>query len=110
MKKIILAISILIFLISCEKNEIPNYPRCFQSSIDEILEHVPSTSRANLKKYNYEDKIVYVIYRNYLSDEEFSVVNEKCEILCTFGGLSGLDTCINWNDAKLIETIWEDQR
>jgi hypothetical protein len=120
MKKIILLMSLLLLLsISCSKSEsgdeakkVP-YPECISSQIDEILKNYsPRIPRSNIKKYKYNEQYVYVVEINEVADEQNPVYNEKCELICSHGGIDGNNnkTCINWDSAVFIETVWTDPR
>ena len=112
MKKVILYFGIILFFIGCNKNDDDtyNYPKCFQNTINNILENEPRTPRSNIKKYIYLNQTVYVTYRNGIADEQFYVMTKDCDIVCEFGGLSGNNTCSDWDSAEFIETIWTDNR
>jgi hypothetical protein len=112
MKKIFLIIAVLFILTSCERddNEV-TYPSCLQTQINEFIENYGVQSpRSNIKKYKYQNKIVFVFYKNNISDEQFSVIDSDCNIICSFGSIAGNNTCEDWESAEFIETVWTDTR
>lgn len=112
MKKIFLIITVLFFTTSCEKddNEV-TYPSCLQTQIDEFIQNYNvQDPRSNIKKYKYQNQFVYVFYKNNVSDEQFSVIDSDCNTICSFGSIAGNNTCENWENAELIETVWTDPR
>jgi len=111
MKKIILTISILIFLISCEKNEIDEkqYPHCFQNFIDETLNNPVGTPRAKIDEFNFEGSIVYVFQHGH-ADPISVVYNKNCEVICDFGGVTQENSCDDWDTAEFIKNVWVDNR
>lgn len=119
MKKLILLMSLLLLLlISCNNSESETedekllYPECISTQIDVILKNYsPRTPRSNIEKYKYNGQDVYVVAINQIPDELFPVYNEKCELICSFGGINANNkTCINWDEAVFIETVWTDPR
>jgi hypothetical protein len=117
MKTLIYLISVVVLLIGCSKsdNEIKkiSYPECISSQISGILKNYqPRTPRSNIKKYLYKGQNVYVIQINEIADEQNPVYNEKCELICSQGGIDGNNnkTCINWDSAVFVETVWTDPR
>ncbi len=107
-------VSTLIFL-GCEKNDDPNneeYPNCLQFEIDNVLKEKPTTIRANLKKYKYQNIIVYAFFEGNIIEGQTRVYNNECTKICEFGGIDGNQegSCDNWENAELIGTIWADNR
>lgn len=125
MKKLIFAISILFSLIACsgDNNDSVNkeierlskiYPKC-------VVDKIKTTYQAEfhgtttVKKYSYNGEVVYEF--NYdmtvVGGEggSFSVINENCKNICGGGGgIVYTNTCIDWDKATLIETVWTDPR
>nr|WP_315200720.1 hypothetical protein [uncultured Flavobacterium sp.] len=117
MKKIILLMSLLLLLlISCNKSEAEAekdpYPECISTQIDVILKNYsPRIPRSNVKKYKYNEQYVYAVEINGIPDEQKPVYNEKCELICSRGGIGITNkTCVNWESAVFIETVWTDPR
>jgi len=112
MRNVILIIGIFLFITSCEKSEQDvKYPECIESQINEFIDNYGvQNPRSSVKKYNYENQIVYVFYKNNISDEQYTVVDEYCNIICAFGSIAGNNTCENWDNAQYIETVWTDNR
>ena len=112
MKKLTLIIGIIIFISSCEKNDDEiKYPSCLQSEVERILESTPQTPRATINLYLYQENNVYIINTSF-PDDQSNIYNSNCEIICSVGGIDGNqnDTCMNWENAELIETVWVDPR
>ena len=123
MKKLILVFCIATLLIKCSKDDKKNedsnqckYPECFISSIDVILKRPAENPRASIKKYLYNGQNVYIVDDQFASignDIPLGIVrNENCETVCDFGGgIAGTkSTCLNWDKAVFIETVWTDPR
>ncbi|WP_271407379.1 DUF6970 domain-containing protein [Tenacibaculum soleae] len=115
MKKLILIIGITFCIQSCEKNEDSNndnYPDCLQFEINNIFDGEPTTIRANLKKYKYQENIVYVFFEGNVVEGQTRVYSTECTKICEYGGIGGNqnNTCNNWESAELIETVWTDNR
>jgi hypothetical protein len=115
MRNVILVISIFFLSItSCNRSDYDEtkYTNCLQSQIDNILIGTPRSPRSNIKKYNYDNQIVYVIEINDIADEQFNVVDKQCNVVCVFGGINGNQnsTCVNFESAQYIETVWTDPR
>jgi len=117
MKKLTFLIISSLLLLSCNNEDDKiQYPECVQSIITTYTKNNPIPSkeygRAHVDKYYYKEKTVYLIdlYPN-MPDNMSSVYSENCELLCGLGGIDGnLNDCINWNEAKFIETVWKDPR
>lgn len=115
MKNLIVILSLFLFITSCDKNEDSideKYPNCLQFEIDAILDGNPTTIKANIKKYKYQEILVYAFYEGNVVEGQTRVYTDNCIKICEFGGIGGLqiNTCDNWDSAELIEIIWEDPR
>lgn len=112
MKKLTLIIGIILFISSCEKNDDEiQYPTCLETRINNFIENYGvQNPRSSIKKYTYQNQTVYVFYGNNVSDEQFSVVDENCNTICSFGSIAGNNTCDNWENSEFIETVWTDNR
>ena len=112
MKKLILIIGIILFISSCENNDDETqYPTCLQSEVERILESTPQSPRATIKLYLYQGNNVYIVITNFPVDQS-NIYNSNCEIICSVGGIDGNqnDTCVNWESAELVETVWTDNK
>lgn len=112
MKKLTLIICIILSISSCEKNDDEiQYPTCLQSEVERILETTPQSPRATIKLYLYQGNNVYIVNTNF-PDDQSNIYNSNCEIICSVGGIDGNqnDTCVNWENAELVETVWTDNR
>lgn len=112
--KAVLILIVPFLLLSCSKdddNTQHNYPDCLQSEVDRILDVEPQPNRASIELYTYQDQDVYVVHSNF-PDDQASVYNAKCEVICSVGGFAGNenDTCEDWESAEHIETVWTDNR
>lgn len=115
MKNLILIFCITTILLSCNKNDDSideKFPECLQFEIDAILNGNPTTIKANIKKYKYENAFVYAFHDGNIAEGQTRVYNNECTKICEFGGIGGsqINTCENWEGAELIETVWEDPR
>jgi uncharacterized protein with von Willebrand factor type A (vWA) domain len=112
MKKVILYFGLIFFFIGCNKNDVSetkNYPECIETIINKTLEQSVGNPRAKVDKFNYMNMIVFV-YQHGHADPISVVYNNKCEVICDFGGISQVNSCENWDNAEFIETIWTDPR
>lgn len=108
MKKIIFTLILVSFLNSCTKNtDESKNPECVQSYIDYWTQTGSSVPEAIVKKYELNGETLYVMGSNYADDKD-KVYNENCELVCEMGGLTGVNTCVNWEDAVFIEVVWEE--
>lgn len=111
--KTILILTIPLLLFSCNKNDdvLENYPPCLQIDIDRILDSRPQSPRATIDLYTYQGERVYLVQTNF-PDGYSSLYNSKCESICSFGGIDGNGdgTCLDWENAKYMETVWTDTR
>lgn len=88
--KLILAILITVVLVSCTKeNNENNYPECIDDIIASILGTAVQTPRANITKYTYKGKDVFVVAAQNFPDGEASVMSENCVLICFLGGIDG---------------------
>lgn len=110
-----LSIILFITLINCSNNEDQsnknNYSDCINAKIQEILQSPIQNPKATVKKYTYLGQTVYLINSNF-ADALDPVYNDKCELVCTQGGIGGNsnNSCVNWDSAVYIETVWTDPR
>jgi len=110
MKNIILVaftLSILSFS-SCKKTE---SSACINSKIEIFKNGDICETTANIKKYKFQNKDVYVFDSgNCGADMTSSVIDINCNILGYLGGITG-NTKINnedFSNAIFIKTIWEN--
>jgi hypothetical protein len=124
MKKLVSLFILFFTIVSCSDNndsadkEIERlskvYPKCVVDKIKAIYkgEFIGTTT---VKKYSYNNEIVYEFDSKLGSENSegssFSILNDNCETIC--GGDSGIvyhNTCVDWDKATLIETVWKDPR
>jgi hypothetical protein len=96
---------------SCSKDGIArNTPSCVEEKI-KSFEKEACESNADVKKYEFQDKTVYVFNPGTCGNDMTSeVVNESCGTLGFLGGISGNYT-INgeeFTSAKFKKTIWKN--
>lgn len=118
MKKIIcLSVFAILIFMNCSKSETSKkevvYPDCLSSKIQLILGSAIQTPKANIQKYNNNGIVVYAV--NYIKNDgtNLEVYNDKCEIICSTGSTidgTPFNSCIDWNKATLLETVWSDPR
>ncbi|HFG0566754.1 DUF6970 domain-containing protein [Flavobacterium psychrophilum] len=115
MKKIILLFSILLIQFGCsnssssDETKKVSYPDCISSKIQDILQSPVQNPKANIKKYYYQNQYVYKI-NSFFADGKSPVYNDRCELICEDGGIDGSNTCVNWENATFIESVWIDPR
>ena len=116
MKQLSILITLLLMVVACDNKVKDNfsgtYPCCYQSRIDNILNNPPTTPRRQLDKYYFQDEYVYAFNTDpgsYPVDNLYSNYNERCEVVCSIGGVIGA-TCDGWEDAEFIEVVWKDPR
>jgi hypothetical protein len=108
---IVLIIPFLLFSCSNDVEVKQSYPKCLQLEVDRILESSPQSPRATIELYTYQNENVYVVNTNF-ADYQTNVYNSQCQLICTIGGIDGNenDTCVDWENAEFIETLWTDER
>jgi len=114
-KSIYLSILFFLTLIRCSMNEDETVNvtngNCINTEIQKILQSPVQNPKATVKKYTYQGQTVYLINSNF-ADALSPIYNDKCELVCSQGGIAGNtnNTCVNWDNAVFIETIWIDPR
>lgn len=112
---LILLMTTLLLSYSCndkvEDNFPDTYPCCLQVELNNLLSKSPTTPSAKLEKYYYNNQYTYQVLSPLYNtpDYLYNIVNERCEVVCSFGGIAGLE-CDGWEDAEFIEVVWEDTR
>jgi len=112
-KLISLALIVTTFFSCSSDNTLSGLPECINNIVKSILKTKPQTSRANIKKYLYNTKDVFVVSAQNYPDGEAIVMDVDCNQICTLGGIDGLPSaaCSDFNDnAVFIETVWTDPR
>lgn len=115
MKKLILLLSILLQL-GCSGNDdakSKSYPECIKTITEGILKTPVQNPKVTIKKFNYNNVIVYSVNIIKPDASNLEVFDEKCNLICSQGiTIEGIpfDTCIDWDKAVFIETVWTDPR
>lgn len=104
-----------ILLLSCSNNDNNNddYPACMQTTIDIYIKNYtePRQQPATISKYLYKNKEVYIFdLGSGFADILFNVVDNNCVSVCEFGGIAGIQTCEDWDNAKFLAIVWKDER
>ncbi|PJB12918.1 MAG: hypothetical protein CO119_04245 [Flavobacteriales bacterium CG_4_9_14_3_um_filter_40_17] len=118
MKSNILISITVAFLLGCSSDSSLNSeieaiePECLQSIIINALQFEPTTPRASIKKYFYQEQEVFLISVMNFPDGQSAVVSSDCEPICALGGIDGpANDCEDFDSsAEFIETIWTDPR
>lgn len=116
MKNLISITCFLLVISACSKTsdeENPVYSDCIKNKIDDFLKLPVNSPKTYIKKYIYNGQTVYLVNTNNPDGAATTVYNEKCEIVCATGGTiagESFDTCINWDKAIFVETVWVDNR
>ncbi|MBK9459172.1 MAG: hypothetical protein IPN94_06990 [Sphingobacteriales bacterium] len=109
---LLICLVILLLSYSCNDSVEDNfpgaYPCCLQAELNNLLSKSPTIPRAKLEKYYYKGQYTYSLYPHD-PDYFYYIWDEKCEIICIFGGIAG-EKCDGWEDAEFIEVVWEDTR
>ena len=113
MKQALLFILILtaINITSCNKPKIEeNTPKCIENLIVNFDKEQTCKEGVNVKKYTFQEKIVYVFNPGECgADMTSEVYDSECNSLGFLGGLSG-NTEINgeeFSSSTYISTVWE---
>lgn len=111
--KILVYLLGLFFLSNCDRkdDDSNDYPECLNSQIQVMLQSPIQNPKATIKKFKYQNKIVFYINPN-IPDGVNTVVDESCNIICSDGSIAGQTSnpCIDWNSAIYISTVWTDPR
>lgn len=116
MKKLFYLISCIAILTSCtttKSYELPTYPECIKTQINTLSKAPIQTPRVSVKKYTYLGKTAYAV--NFINPDgpSLTIYDENCNIVCAMGAtIAGIpfDTCVDWNKAVFIKTVWTDTR
>ena len=107
-KNIALILSLLLFITSCKKE--PKTPTCINSKVNEFKLTISCNIGANVKRYEFQAKRVYVFDPGTCgADMTSEVFDENCNSIGFLGGITG-NTKINgedFNSAKYTSTIWQ---
>jgi len=112
-KFILTTLLLLGILVSCTTNKIVSTPDCINSIKDDILKTKVQTPRANISKYTYKGKEVFVVAAQNFPDGEDIVMDLNCNQICALGGIDGQPSagCTDFsNEAVFIELVWTDPR
>lgn len=111
MKNGFLLIALLLFLVapSCKKEEA--LPACIEEKITALLmEDCPSVSR--VERYTFKGEIVYLFSPKACgNDFQSDIYNESCELICSLGGIAGIEDCDGKNfqrNARNRKLMWEE--
>jgi len=103
-----------LLLLSCSNNDDKDeYPVCIQTTIDNYLKNYPEPRQkpATISKYLYKNQEVYIFDPGSgFTDILFSVIDNNCVSICELGGIAGIQTCEDWDNAKFITIVWKDKR
>lgn len=121
-KTIFLSVFTLLLFTSCNKSKIVEdttttttttaevvCPDCLNIYIEEMLQFPKQDPRGTIKAYIYQNDTVFAVNSSGV-DAQTLIYNEKCELICYYGGLTGHNTCINWDNATYLDTVWIDPR
>lgn len=83
----------------------------FIKSINEVPpKERPYETRANIRKYKYNDQFVYFFYDgDYWTDGLGIVIDGACNVVCPFTHLD-YSVCDDFGKAEFIEEVWRDNR
>jgi|GEM_PF-2403501 len=115
MKNLIYLLGVLFLLLSCDRKDEENtYPNCLNDKIESILQKPVQTPKVSLKKYNYKNTVVYAFFDLKNTDgTDMEVYDENCILICAKGTTidgNDFDSCIDWEDATYVSTVWTDPR
>ena len=118
MRKAMYFLSVLFLISGCSKSNNDElikvfYPECIGAQIEGILKTSVQIPRANIKKYTQLGKTVYAVNYIIADGASTTIYDENCNIICAMGAnIQGtpFDTCVEWNKAIYIETVWTDPR
>lgn len=107
MKKLVVSLSILVLIFSsCENDkDLTGIPSCIQDTMNRA--DINSSPDASLSEFLYKGERVYMFDPGtVIPDWLYTVVNEDCEVICEFGGITGISTCYDFEaEAELIHEI-----
>ena len=107
----------VIFLViadsKCSNKVLPGLPPCIQAKIDEIKKQPRWNPPAKVEEYHYNGKRVF-LFSSDCCDNFNPLYNENCNPLCApSGGITGRGdgSCPDFKEkAKLVRTVWKDER
>lgn len=100
--KYFLLVIVLVFLISCHKEDLDStLPPC----INEIIQSSLYWSRVESQIHNGQQ--VYWLKSDVIADVQESIINNQCEILCSYCGECEPARCAKKYKNNKWETIWE---
>ncbi len=108
-RSILLLMSIGLFTFSsCDDNSFPDdLPSCLEEQVKQVM--LSSHSETKLELYLYKGENVYMVNEKAVYPDKLTrVLNEKCEVVCEFGGIAGLNTCPDFSEnAEFVRVVWE---
>ncbi len=117
-KTIFLSAFTMLLFTSCNKSKVVEdttttkeivCPDCLNTQIEAMLQSPKQDPRGTIKAYIYQNDTVFAVNFNF-ADSETSIYNDRCELICYYGGITGHNTCVNWNNATYLKTVWTDPR
>lgn len=107
--KTLIFILLVLTTVSCRELDIPNNPpKCVTGKINAFKDEACEKG-ANVKKYTFQEKTVYVFDPGTCgADMTSEVIDSECNNLGYLGGITG-NTTINgesFENAEFVETTW----
>ena len=112
MKFKILLLTIALTCFSCNNdNDGNNIPECLQTIIDDAEDSDTVTIISKIDRYLFNEQEVFLLIPIIaIVDFPHSAISVvDCELICSFGGFMGEDTCSPdfFENAEFIEVVWE---
>lgn len=116
MKKLLLILTILIF-IGCDKEQsLQNIPECAKTAISLAMQYPPRTPAYSISKY--KDPSGHFLYKidavpTNARDYPVEYYDEQCSLVYAVGGISGVfpaGSLPSIENLTFVETVWTDPR
>lgn len=109
-RNMIYTLALIFIILACNSDE--DTPDCIKDKI-EIFKTEACDNSGRVDSYEFEGKTVFAFEVGQCGADFFTyILNERCDTLCTLGGIAGLTKCVNGtefndNTAKFLETVWK---
>ena len=86
-----------VIIVCDEQNPLENFT--FLKEAKDTIDHIDCSGRSSIIQYTYKSETVFeIIICDQVSDHQILVYNCSGDIICSSGGIEGVDPCPDFND------------